>query len=418
MSTFTRTLAGCTNSHFCRDPRSLFRDIALRFGRPGLGGAGDSELEDGEEAALYTEYQRLVAIIREFEPHLRRTLIEPLEVVPRVVSAAWRIKAWPSVLEKQRRKQQSARYYRFAEHMIDILGVRVVVQDRSPLEAIEAIIASSYEIIEASSYHQRDVPPDADGRRHYVLRPLPSVAGPSDLTHFELQVVTAAAQAMAEMQHVVHYQGSFASAVDVRDAFDIDPSVPVEPPPSTEEALKGAKKVDVAIEALAQLIDRPDVHEKRDVHSFLAEHTYFLHPALETIVSEPAIGMGTEFRPDFIIREATGDYILVEIENPKRSLFTKRGDFTADVTHAVQQVEDWQEWLEQNLPTAQRYYPDIVSPRGLIVIGRLSTLTQKERQKLARRNINTRGRLEILTYDEMIFRTRAYLAGIRRHLGN
>lgn len=171
------------------------------------------------------------------------------------------------------------------------------------------------------------------------------------------------------------------------------------------------------VETDPRLIDRADVHEKRDVHPFLAEHTYFLHPALETIVSEPAIGVGTEFRPDFIIREATGDYILVEIENPKRTLFTKRGDFTAEVSHAVQQVEDWQEWLEQNLPTAQRQYPDIVSPRGLTVMGRHVNLGQKERQKLSRRNINTRGRLEIITYDELIARTRAYLAGVRRNLG-
>jgi len=375
-------------------------------------------LTDYDEEKLYIEYQHLVAIIREFEPQLQRTLIGPLGKIPGVASAGWRIKPWPSVIEKQKRRNQDlGRDNRFAERMIDILGVRVVVEDQSPLEAIEAVISASYDIVEARMVHQLGLPSELNFRTHYALRPLGSAVDTTELSHFELQVVTAAAHAIAEVQHVLLYKGSIASDVQIRNDLDIDVSFVPESPTTTEGALKGAKRIDIAIEAFARMVDRPDVHEKRDVHPFLAEHTYFLHPALETIVSEPALGVGTEFRPDFIIREATGDYILVEIENPKRPLFTKRGDFTAEVSHAVQQVEDWQEWLEQNLPTAQRHYPDIVSPRGLIVMGRRSNLNQKERQKLVRRNINTRGRLEILTYDELIARTRAYLAGVRRNLG-
>jgi ppGpp synthetase/RelA/SpoT-type nucleotidyltranferase len=372
---------------------------------------GDVDLEDGDEAALYKEYQLVVASIREFEPELQRTLILPLSEVPRVLSAKWRIKSWEAVLYKQKRKRKIARNYFFANDMFDILGVRVVY-DGSPFDAVEAVIGASYEIVEATLYDQANLPHSQYHQAHYVLRPGASTKGPLGLPHFELQVVTAAAQAFAEMQHVLLYQGSFATRVRVGTAFDVDGEFK-----SAAEALKGAEKIDVAIERLSSLLDCADVHEKRDVHPFLVEHAYFLHPALETIVSEPAIGVGTEFKPDFIIREATGEYVLVEIESPKCRLFTKRGDFTAEVSHAVQQVEDWQEWLEQNLPTAQRHYPDIVSPRGSIVIGRSSTLSEKERQKLARRNINTRGRLEILTYDDLILRTRAYIAGIRKHLG-
>ncbi len=376
-------------------------------------------MKDDDEDKLHIKYQRLVAVIREFEPQLKRTLIGPLGQIPGVSSAAWRIKSWPAVLEKQRRNQSFARDNRFAEHMIDILGVRVIIEDRSSLEAIEAVISASYEIVESGMVGQPRSRSEPDFRARYVLRPLRTVADTTEFSHFELQVVTAAAHAIAEVQHLLLYQGSIATKVEIRKNLDVDIDLSLEPesPKAAYEALKGAGRIDAALEAFERMIDRADVHEKRDVHPFLAEHTYFLHPALETIVSEPAIGVGTEFRPDFIIREATGDYILVEIENPKRTLFTKRGDFTAEVSHAVQQVEDWQEWLEQNLPTAQRQYPDIVSPRGLIVMGRHVNLGQKERQKLSRRNINTRGRLEIITYDELIARTRAYLAGVRRNLG-
>ena len=66
-------------------------------------------MEDNEEAALYKEYQRLVANIREFEPELERMLILPLSDVPGVLSAKWRIKSWEAFLQKQKRRQEKRR---------------------------------------------------------------------------------------------------------------------------------------------------------------------------------------------------------------------------------------------------------------------------------------------------------------------
>ena len=40
--------------------------------------------------------------------------------------------------------------------------------------------------------------------------------------------------------------------------------------------------------------------------------------------------------------------VLVELESPQGSLFTKSGDPTAALTHAMRQVRDWRIWIKRN----------------------------------------------------------------------
>ena len=84
--------------------------------------------------------------------------------------------------------------------------------------------------------------------------------------------------------------------------------------------------------------------------------------------------------------------------------------------HAQRQVEDWQEWIEDNLPTVQKVYPDMSSPRGLVVIGRLTEMSGQEKKRLARRNTNLRGRLTIWTYDHLVNNAKAFITSLRNNL--
>lgn len=120
---------------------------------------------------------------------------------------------------------------------------------------------------------------------------------------------------------------------------------------------------------------------------------------------------------DFLIRQPDSSYLAVEIENPKHRLFNSNGDFAAQVNHAQRQVEDWQQWIEENLSLVQKRYRDMLSPMGLVVIGRNRDLSKEERLRLARRNTNLRGRLAILTYDNLIESARQFIEAIRRSGG-
>lgn len=90
---------------------------------------------------------------------------------------------------------------------------------------------------------------------------------------------------------------------------------------------------------------------------------------------------------------------------------TQAGDFTAEVNHALCQVEDWQEWMESNLPVVQRRYPELTSPEGLVVIGRDNGNEQQAR-RLRHRNVNMRGRIEILTYDDLVRGAESYIRSL------
>ncbi len=58
----------------------------------------------------------------------------------------------------------------------------------------------------------------------------------------------------------------------------------------------------------------------------------------------------------------------------------------------------------------------MISPKGLIILGRSVNMTDLERRRLSRRNINLRGSLVIWTYDELISSAKAYIDTILSHL--
>lgn len=116
---------------------------------------------------------------------------------------------------------------------------------------------------------------------------------------------------------------------------------------------------------------------------------------------------------DFVIREPSGEYVLVEIEAPIRPLFRKDGQPREELVHAINQIVDWIEYIQHNLSTVERDLglAGIANPRSLIIIGRSLDLTDDNRSKL-----NTlRGlvpRLDILTYDDLLNTTRTTLQNL------
>jgi Domain of unknown function (DUF4263) len=93
---------------------------------------------------------------------------------------------------------------------------------------------------------------------------------------------------------------------------------------------------------------------------------------------------------------------MLTIEQSKLQLYTKRGDPSSALTHAEQQVLDWLEWVERNSAYARQSMPGLVRPVGFVIIGRRTQLNDKFAQKLERRNQNFNGAIQILTYDDLL----------------
>src|SRR6266851_5144234 len=107
---------------------------------------------------------------------------------------------------------------------------------------------------------------------------------------------------------------------------------------------------------------------------------------------------------DFVLREPPNDYLLVELEAPTRPLFRKDGQQTEELTHAINQVEDWLRYIQDNLTTVQKELGLTglsPHPQCLIVIGRSASLSDEDRRKLGTMK-GLLPRVRILTYDDLL----------------
>ncbi len=152
------------------------------------------------------------------------------------------------------------------------------------------------------------------------------------------------------------------------------------------------------LDAYTALLDSAPREE--ELQQFLHSNPSMLAPT--HVRMWPKLALGARVT-DFVFRQATGDYLLVELEKSSKRLFRKDGDRTADLNHAMDQVTTWWRYLEDNLSTVQRELglTDIsVNPAALVVIGRSADLTPANRRLLTTIE-QANPRLRIMTYDDV-----------------
>lgn len=116
----------------------------------------------------------------------------------------------------------------------------------------------------------------------------------------------------------------------------------------------------------------------------------------------------SQYVADFIIGDAHSlgfDWHAVELEAPRAKLFTRSGDPSATLNHAIRQIIDWRAWLQDNLDYARRpesenglgllkIRPDLP---GLILIGRRTGLSARDNRP--REEMSRQLNIAIHTYD-------------------
>jgi Domain of unknown function (DUF4263) len=97
-------------------------------------------------------------------------------------------------------------------------------------------------------------------------------------------------------------------------------------------------------------------------HTFLEDHSglFFSNP-FGTYIVISNLEMGADLKPDLVVvsdNQSYGfKYELIELESPHDRIFTSKGRQSAKLTHALQQVEDWQRWLEKHPDSAKELFP-------------------------------------------------------------
>jgi len=154
-------------------------------------------------------------------------------------------------------------------------------------------------------------------------------------------------------------------------------------------------------------------HGELAFQDFMTAHPSLLEVTAAEVI--PLAPLGLEFKTDFVLRRHDGRYIVVEIEKPQDRIFTKGVDFTKEFTHAVGQVIDFQQWVAENVAYAEKHFPGISTPDGVVVIGRRADLDDRRKRKLERWQFNSRS-IEILAFDDLSTRARHILESLRRPL--
>lgn len=164
------------------------------------------------------------------------------------------------------------------------------------------------------------------------------------------------------------------------------------------------------LNAFKELLES-DPEREQVLQAFLQRHPVLLCPT--HVRMWPKLPLGATVT-DFVFRDATNDYLLVELERSTLPLFRQDGHPTADLTHAHGQIVDWKRYLEDNLQTVQRELGltgITPNPKGLLVIGRSHVLQPRDRRKLQTMT-NESPKLRIMTYDDVYENAKAVLENL------
>ena len=125
----------------------------------------------------------------------------------------------------------------------------------------------------------------------------------------------------------------------------------------------------------------------------------------------PKLRLGSEHVTDFVIGHMHSfghEWQAVELENPKSRTFTKAGNVSKELSHAIRQIQDWRAWLQRNQNYAARAksegglgLTDIISDiPGLILIGRRNNIDPATNER--RRQMVKDLKIQIHSYDYLL----------------
>lgn len=165
---------------------------------------------------------------------------------------------------------------------------------------------------------------------------------------------------------------------------------------------------------------------EQEIHRFLEEHPVLLVNVCmqgcfthlpERCALYSHVSFGSEYEADFAFVNGSSLgawWVFVELERADDRLFTKAGDPSKELSHALRQLTDWQTWLGDNQAYAESSFAKLQlqaqlhghgnfrrDPRYVVIMGRRGTLTSDTNRRRVQICNATKG-LEILTYDRLV----------------
>jgi hypothetical protein len=135
---------------------------------------------------------------------------------------------------------------------------------------------------------------------------------------------------------------------------------------------------DEAVRALETVLDSGERREER-LQQVLTAHPALLAPLVVGSWNNyviPKVRLGSEHVTDYLVMGLNSlgpQWVAVEIEGQQHQLETRSGSLSAPTRHAVEQINDWREWLTTNIAYAHSalgLYGITNRVPGLVIIGR------------------------------------------------
>jgi len=151
-----------------------------------------------------------------------------------------------------------------------------------------------------------------------------------------------------------------------------------------------------------------DARDEAPLQAFLATYPNFLERVLApgrgaVLYDRPRLG--SQYIPDFLISVENShgrDWTCIELESPTARSLSAAGEISAKLAHAIGQINDWRNWLQDNVAYARQglglegISSDI---SAWIVIGRRVAMSQLHRQRYA--SLDRLG-IKVLSYDRLL----------------
>lgn len=159
-----------------------------------------------------------------------------------------------------------------------------------------------------------------------------------------------------------------------------------------------------------ELIESSD--REAPLQEYLTEHPALL--TLEAARVHPKLKLGDDYITDFVLELGDQHYVLVEIEAATRPLYTKAGNPASELNHAIQQVEDWLQWVEDAAQYIQTKLPGIADPPCWVIIGRQLKDKKLDLKWKRKQRTHAKSGIVLMTYDDVLDKAKRQLANLRK----
>lgn len=133
------------------------------------------------------------------------------------------------------------------------------------------------------------------------------------------------------------------------------------------------REIRIILDKFQAIIKRKAFLERR-VHRFIHQYERFMLPSHRRCLYEHVLCHGEEKRKaDFILEREQGlPPLLIELEPPVHSVFTKGKDLTKEANHAGRQISEWVSFIDSDgVSNASGEFSFLAGPKErLVIIGR------------------------------------------------